>query len=133
MNVMYASIAAGFLLGSGGYILFHFWLRPILKYRSIKHRVVKDITAYLNSIHAEVEGVFLSNTAIEKVTSMRRHATALTDCYQGALPEWYRLLLNSRGESPVDAAKHLLGLSNTRDYEHAKNRISKIKHTLKIG
>ncbi len=133
MNTMYLSVAGCFLLGSCGYVLFHFWLRPILQYRSIKHQVILDIAAYLNSISDEIEGVFISSSTSEKITTMRRHAAALTECYRGALPEWYRMLLSSRGESPEDAAKHLFGLSNTRNYEHAKNRVGKIRHTLKIG
>ncbi|MFZ5569989.1 MAG: hypothetical protein ACOZF0_06270 [Thermodesulfobacteriota bacterium] len=133
MNTLYLSVAGCFLLGSGGYVLFHFWLRPIWRYRSIKHQVVRDIAAYLNSISDEIEGVFVSTSANEKIAAIRHHAAALTDCYREALPDWYRVLLNSRGESPEDAAKHLFGLSNTRNYEHARSRVGKIRHTLKIG
>ena len=36
-------IGASFLAGSFGYVLFQFWLKPVLKYRLTKRRVVKAL------------------------------------------------------------------------------------------
>ena len=132
MNNMVISAAASFLLGAFFYILYRFWVRPIFQYRSIKKKVIQGLTSYLNSISPDEDNTPPPDTQNGKIEVMRKHAVELTDCYQMALPDWYRLLLQSRGESPENAAKHLLVLSNTRNYDHAQNRMEKIKDSLKI-
>lgn len=132
MNMVYVFAAGSFVLGAFGYVIFYFWLRPIIRYRSVKRHIITDMTTFLNTIYNENEDPAAETGIQKRIEAVRRHSVALTDCYDTALPDWYRLLLQSRGESPLDAAKHLLGLSNTRNYEHAKNRIDKIRQTLNI-
>lgn len=132
MNMMVISAAASFLLGAFCYILFRFWVRPIFHYRSLKKKAIEGLTAYLNAISLNEESPAPVNEKNSKAEEMRHHAVALTDCWQLSLPDWYRLLLQSRGESPENAAKHLLVLANTRNYEHAQHRMEKIKKELNV-
>jgi hypothetical protein len=65
--------------------------------------------------------------------SLRRQADAMVTCYQYELPYWYRLMIASRGETPVEAAKPLMGLSNIKDAEHARRRIAEIREQLRLS
>ena len=54
---------------------------------------------------------------------------ALSDLYGVDLPEWYKILLRSRKESPDEAARLLLKLGNIRDQDNAEKRIEEtLKH-----
>jgi hypothetical protein len=66
------------------------------------------------------------------VKENRQNSVELSASYNGNLPNWYKILLNSRGESPIDASKHLMILSNTSNYDHAEKHIEKIKNYLGI-
>ncbi len=125
-------VIISFLCGSFGYIILIFWVRPIWNYKKIKKMVIQDLTDYLNSINEEDEGESIYGTITHNAENLRRHSVDLTECFYGSLPAWYKILLQSRGESIEDASKHLMGLSNTRNYDHAKNRMEKIRQSLKV-
>ena len=132
MNISTIAIAVSFVVGFLGYIIIRFWIIPIFKYRKLKNQVINDMTHYLNSINQEDEGESIYGEINNISKSMCKNASDLTDCFHYTLPEWYKMLLNSRGESPEDATKHVMGLSNTRNYDHAQNRLEKIRQSLKI-
>ena len=58
----------------------------------------------------------LREDTLERKESNRRCASELKAIYSG-LPFWYRLLLKKRKESPVEASKDLIGLSNSSSWE----------------
>ena len=68
-----------------------------------------------------------------KIVSFKKHAFELSECFDHMLPEWYKLVLTKRKESPKDASKHLLALYNTTNFDHASARINMIKLTLRIN
>jgi len=51
----------------------------------------------------------------------------LASCYSEEIPYWYRLLLDSRGESPTEALGLLTNLSKIRDSKQIKDRIDRVR------
>jgi hypothetical protein len=47
----------------------------------------------------------------------------LVSCYDADIPYWYRLLLESRKESPAEALELLANLAKIRDQEQVKDRV----------
>ena len=113
-------VAVGFVAGSFGYILARFWFRPLLAYLSIKRKVAAALTG------ADRE------KRLPGAEDLRRWAAALTDCYHDTLPQWYKLALANREESPEEAARHLMALAGVKKTEQAAGRIKKIRFYLKI-
>jgi hypothetical protein len=60
----------------------------------------------------------------------RKHAMGLIACYDADIPYWYRLLLDSRQESPTVASGLLTNLSKMRDGEQVKDRIERARKTI---
>ena len=125
------AVGASFLAGSFGYVLFQFWLKPLLKYRRAKHRVLKTLDRL---DFREVDGTSGSTGPIDtkaRRENIRQLAAALSACYSEELPDWFQLLLERRGESPLEAAAFLMKLANTRDSGHAARQAQNIRKSLK--
>ena len=46
MNPIILLVAGlSFFVGMFGYVLIYFWLRPVIGYRKVKHRLIKDLNA----------------------------------------------------------------------------------------
>ncbi|MBA3017261.1 MAG: hypothetical protein FP811_03760 [Desulfobacteraceae bacterium] len=110
----------------------YFWVRPILGYRKIKNKVALTIKYYYKSKDNEATGKKIKLQTKEWVKANRQNSVELSASYNENLPTWYKMLLDSRGESPIDASNHLMILSNTRNYDHAEKHIKEIKNCLKI-
>jgi len=113
-------------------MLTQFWFRPILHYRRIKRRVASDLKWYAESHHFDYNNKLLSEKARDRIETVRRNSAELMACFNDDLPPWYRLLLVRRRESPAEASKHLMALSNIRNHAHAKMRLEKIKASLRL-
>ena len=113
-----------FILGASSYIIIMFWIRPIAKYRKIKAHIAADLNLYEKSSE---------NSLMEKIReAVRKHSVNLSDSYTLDIPLWYRMVLDNRGEFPVDASKHLMKLSNTKTKEHFNDRIKQVRQALKL-
>lgn len=130
--VLYVVAMVSFLLGSFGYVTVRFILMPIGRYGRLKRRIRRIIAPFTttddgaSSQPVEPPG----NDVPEK---LRRISTELSDCYTDHLPHWYRLYLEGRrNESPLDAAKLLMNLSNTRNSEHARRQVERIQQCLNL-
>jgi len=132
MEPIYIVAFISFLLGVFGYIITQFWIRPILRYRKIKHRIASDLKWYLEAQKHEIKDKIVHEQIRARAEIIRVHSTELTDCFSYDLPHWYKLLLESRHESPIDASKHLLALANIRNSEHADRRLEKITNSLNL-
>jgi hypothetical protein len=127
MDPLVSGGIVGFGAGTCGYIMVRFWFRPLMGYRRIKQDVALRLEQYLNHLEGE------KNRKDGKTqAAMRRLSSDLTGSFHVDLPSWYRILLAHRGESPVQAAKHLMTLSNTRDPVHALKTAEKIRHCLNL-
>jgi len=127
-NIILASLI-GFSLGAAGYIVFRFWLLPIRRYQRIK----QQITDIIHGHELRLSGEKIYQLSPEQSGICRKQSVALTDAYYDDLPQWYRMVLANRKESPDDASKNLLALSSIRDPDHARNRIHNIKKSLNLS
>ncbi|MCG2831251.1 MAG: hypothetical protein L6302_09385 [Desulfobacteraceae bacterium] len=132
MEPIYFVAIISFVSGILGYIIMYFWVRPILGYRKIKNKVALTIKYYYKSKDNEATGKKIKLQTKEWVKANRQNSVELSASYNENLPTWYKMLLDSRGESPIDASNHLMILSNTRNYDHAEKHIKEIKNCLKI-
>jgi hypothetical protein len=119
-----------FVSGALGYIILKFWIRPILGYRKLKRRILSDLRDIDSADSAERTAG--SEQKNKWKTAIRKHGAELTDHYNYDLPRWYRIVLQQRGENPIEAAKHLLKLPGTPGGEDAKRTMEKIKEYLII-
>jgi hypothetical protein len=132
MEPIYIVAMISFSIGVFGYIITQFWLRPILRYRKLKRQVASDLTGFAIAETVEGTNKKTDRRTKDRLAAIRRHSDELPSSYSYDLPPWYRLVLQQRGESPVEASKHLMKLLNTRNPEHAKGHVEKIKSCLKI-
>ncbi len=132
MKPIYVVAIISFISGSFGYIILQFWLRPILGYKKIKNKVALAIKYYYKSKNDKDIGEKIKSQMKEWSKANRQNSVELSASYNENLPNWYKMLLDSRGESPIDASKHLMILSNTSNYDHAEKHIEGIKNYLKI-
>lgn len=121
-------VGASFLAGSFGYVLFQFWLKPLLKYRRAKRRVINALDEL---VPIETDGAGVSG-AEGRREAARQLAVALSACYNEQLPDWYQLLLTRRRESPLEAAAYLMKLANTRNPGHAARQVENIRKSLNV-
>jgi hypothetical protein len=130
MEPIYIAAPGCFLLGAFGYVIYQFWMRPILRYRRLKKSTSTAVASYLDTINVSNKDM-VDNGAIEsRVKTIRKLSGDLAACFHEDLPRWYTLLLKRRNESPVDASKHMMVFSSTRDYSHARNRAVRISRLL---
>ena len=120
-------IAAGasFIAGLLGYIIARLWIKPIARYHITKRKLDHELTRYLVQMNLSTgpgEPVTLNRDAMILRTA-RQHAVDLASCFGSEIPYWYRLLLESRKESPTEASGLLTNLSKIRNREQVKNRI----------
>jgi hypothetical protein len=132
MEPIYFVAIISFVSGSLGYLILRFWIRPILGYKKIKNKVALTIKYYYKSKNNKNIGEKIKSQMKERSKTNRQNSVELSASYNENLPNWYKMLLDSRGESPIDASKHLMILSNTSNWDHAEKHIEGIKNYLKI-
>ncbi|MBW2011507.1 MAG: hypothetical protein JRI32_07675 [Deltaproteobacteria bacterium] len=109
-----------------------FFIKPFWQYRKLKNKIVSDLIFYQNSIRTQETDETKKEQIKERIKTSKHHAAELSKCYNENLPLWYKLVLDNRGESPIEASSDLMTLSNITNYEHAEKRMEKIKQHLKI-
>ena len=132
MEPIYIVAIISFFFGIFGYVITQFWLRPILRYRQLKRQVASDLAGYAMAETIEGGDKKRGQQTRDRLAAIRQHSDELSSSYSYDLPPWYRLVLQRRGESPVEASKQLMKLSNTRNPEHAEGHVGKIRACLKI-
>jgi hypothetical protein len=121
------AIFASFLVGLLGYIIIRMWIKPIIRYHIIKHRLDGELTRYLDQLGADGERPASSHrlrNGSATLRTARQHAHELNSCYREALPYWYRLLLESRRTSPADAEGLLTNINKIKDPDQVAGRIA---------
>ena len=124
-------IAAGasFVVGLLGYIIARFWIKPIARYNITKRKLNHELTQYLAQMTDTVgpEKKKTHSRGNETGRTARKHALNLVTYYGEDIPYWYRLLLDSRKESPTEALVLLTTLSKIRDPEQIIDRIDSVR------
>ena len=119
----------GVVSGAIGYWITNFWMKPILQYRELRVKVFADFIFYAQVVNAEGLNDRMKVLYEQRITSNRRHSADLAACIT-ELPSWYRWWLHRKGQAPERAATHLIGYSNTAEYEQAAKVMKAIKKAL---
>lgn len=129
MHMEMAAALIGILAGATGYCIGAFWMQPILKYRELRLKVYGDFVFYAQVVSADGLNERLKALYVERVMANRRTSADLAACLT-QLPRWYVWWLLINGQTPMRAASHLIGYSNSIDHETAHKIAEKIKRDL---
>ncbi len=129
MDEKLLAVVIGILSGIAGYLITTFWMRPILQYRELRIKVFADFIFYAQVVNADGLNDEMKELYGKRILSNRRDSADLSACLT-ELPSWYIWRLQWIGQSPKTAARHLIGFSNTTDYDEAEKRICAIKKAL---
>ena len=132
MEPLHIIAVISFLSGALGYIIVQFWIRPILRYRKIKHRIASELTRFFDVEPSEVAVDSDREQTAEPRASIRKYSIGLTDCFNYDLPRWYRMVLKQRGENPIEASQYLMKLSNTHEGASAARQVEAVRDHLRI-
>ncbi len=127
---IWAAIVAA-VLGALGYLAATFWFRPILRYLDAKQKISSDLIFYANVITDKDLNEEMRRRYWARVESDRRNSADLYAHFE-SLPGWYLWRLKLLGEAPLEAKDELMGLSNTREWKIASERIAKIIRVLRL-
>lgn len=127
----YWTVLITLVAGATGFLIVTFWFQPILRYRSIKYRIISDLFFYANAVNAESMNEEMQERMKQRIQADRRNSSDLEACYP-ILPRWYKCWLKMRGEEADKAAVELLRLSNTFDHMKAADSVDRIKKYLRI-
>ena len=131
MNINLITALIGILAGAVGYWFATFSVQPILRFREIRARVHSEFIFYAQVINADNLNDEMKELHRERIRSNRKSSAELSAAYI-ELPGWYRRYLRWRGRRPEEAVKHLIGYSNTYDYDDAHSLEDKIKKALDL-
>ena len=129
MDEKLLAVFLGAVSGAIGYWITTFLMKPLLQYRELRVKVFADFIFYAQVVNAEGLNDGMKALYEQRITSNRRHSADLAACIT-ELPAWYRWWLNRKGQAPERAASHLIGYSNTTEYEQAANLMWAIKKAL---
>lgn len=125
---------ASFVAGVLGYIIARMWIKPIVRYHIVKRRLDRELSRCL--VHSDAdrpaETATRAQSPSDAMCNARRHAMDLVNGYHQEVPYWYRLFLDSRGESPADAAGQLTNLNKIRDAAQVARRIASVRKLLRL-
>jgi len=120
--ILIGGAAVGLVMGSFGYVLIRFGLRPVLGYRRLKRR--------LSSLLNRVEG--LESLTEDERHLIRRLAVELQTAVDDGLPQWYILALKNKEVHLRDAVRHLQTLANCKGQEAIHTRAQGVRTSLKL-
>lgn len=118
-------------MGAAGYLFATFSVQPILRFRKIRARVHYEFIFYAQVINSNNLNDEMKELHRERIRSNRKSSAKLSAAYI-ELPYWYRRCLASRKLRPEEAARDLIGYSNTYDYENANILEEKIRKYLDL-
>ena len=123
MIELFIATSVSFFIGAMGYMITYYWIRPWRAYRRVKKQAAHFLSPLLSSSADNVR---------PDGKTLRQIASDLSDMYHDKIPLWYRLNLVRRGEDPVEAAKRLSALANTRNPDQMVATAREIAHLLKL-
>ena len=123
--ITYLELILSIIAGATGYLTVNFWIKPIIRYKDLKHQLIVDLIYYADAINPEGDNDFFQEKNRKRRLALRMHSAEFVACYL-SLPLWYQDCLGIDKEEPMNAATHLMGLSNTFDYDDAAKLVKKI-------
>jgi hypothetical protein len=129
LDVTLIAALIGILSGAIGYWVATFWMQPILRYRSIRNRIHSDFIYYAQVINADGLNEEMQHLHRERILANRK-ASAELSAASLELPEWYMWCLRKLHVNPEQAATHLIGYSNTYEYDQSHEVQARIRRLL---
>lgn len=124
---------ASFVAGLVGYIIVRLWIKPIVRYATTRRKATRELSRYREWMEAIVDArnpAGPAKGADRCLKNARKHAMDLTSCYTKEIPYWYRLLLDSRKESPAEVSGLLTNLTKIRDKQQVLHKITRAQQIL---
>lgn len=121
--------AVGIVAGAFGYWFATFSVQPILRYRDVRNRILSDFIFYAQVVNAKGLNDEMEDLYRRRVLSNREASAALSAAIQD-LPFWYKWFLSLKGYDPADAARNLIGYSNTTEWDQSHKLQSTIRSKL---
>lgn len=119
----------GVAAGAFGYWFATFSVQPILKYGSVRSKVLMDFTYYAQVVNADGLTDDMQALFRERVLENRRSSAQLQAAVE-ELPFWYLWFLRFGRHNPSRAANRLIGYSNERDWQRAHDIENSIRQDL---
>lgn len=129
MDINLIAALIGVLAGAAGYWITTFWMQPILRYRSIRNQVHSDFIYYAQVVNADDLNEEMQSLYRERILANRKVSAELSAASL-ELPFWYAWWVRWRKRDPVRAAQHLIGYSNTREYDQSHKVQAQIRRLL---
>lgn len=129
--ITYIQLFSSVFAGGIGYLIVTFWLRPILRYKDLKHQLIADLIYYANAVAPDSRDELIVEHHNNRRLALRRHSAEFVACYL-TLPSWYKGFLDLDKEEPMNAATQLMGLSSSRNHDQAAFRIRNVEKFLRI-
>jgi len=129
LDVKLLAVVIGIVSGAIGYWFTTFSMQPILRFRNLRHQVLKDFIYYAQVVNADNLNDEMKVLYRERVLSNRKISAQLSASLLD-LPFWYRGVLKLRGYDIKGAASNLIGYSNTTEYDAAAQKQATIRKKL---
>lgn len=121
----------GITAGTFGFWFATFSVQPILLFKEIRSRIHAELIYYAQVINADELNDEMQCLHRERIMANRKSSADLSAAYIN-LPLWYRFYLKHRCQVPQIAVKHLIGYSNTKDYDESHAHEDAIKKSLNL-
>ena len=120
--ILVSGIGVGLVIGSFGYVLVRFVLRPLLAYRRLKNRLA-------DSLQTAARAKALTDDARD---TLRHTSSELQQLLDDDLPVWYTLALKKKDERPMEAVPHLQALVNCREPSAILKRVKAVQQSMRL-
>ena len=118
MDVTLWAALIGIAAGAAGYWFTTFSMQPILRYRNLTNQNLMDFIYYAQVTNPEDLSEEMKALYRERCLANRRTSAQLSAAVID-LPWWYSYYPKKKKISPMEAASHLIGYSNTNNYGDA--------------
>ena len=129
MDIGLLSLLIGLAAGAFGYWFTTFNMQPILKFREIRDQILMDFIYYAQVINADNLNDEMKSLHRERILANRRTSSQLRAIIQD-LPKWYLTYLKFKGYQPEEAARYLIGFSNSTEYLQASKAEAAVRKKL---
>jgi len=129
VDVSLLAALIGIVAGAFGYWFTIFFMQPILRFKNLRNKVLMDFIYYAQVINADGLNDDMKNLYRERVLENRKSSAQLSAAILD-LPSWYLSYLKYKNLNPSEAVRHLIGFSNTSEYDKSTKFESAIRRQL---
>ncbi len=133
MDPIYWAAIISFVIGACGYIIVRFWIIPIVRYKRCKMKLRTQLEKMFQKLPDSTDNKnYKKMLSKKRLQEIRRLSVKLVEIHDADLPYWYRLILMTRKESPLNATEPILKLENMQTPGQARKCAEQICTSLGI-